>query len=240
MPSSNPFTLLGVQPDDLRCRTDEEIKRLLVKEARRKISQYERGSKEREEILKIVRQSLKSNMIRTIYTKIMLKGVLDLSKDCLKNGVELKSCIMNVVDIYSERALCMILSSNNHCKKILYCFDENGVWTIIKNGECMEVNNRKIIGCVHFGTRPYGLLENIIKKRATYFEKSYFFDHFGHEHEKVTKWWVPDMAKCIPQSKFPFGIEHYIFKDIAEHSILLSLDNDGNIIPEGKVEGIYK
>ncbi len=211
---SGPFALLGISSDDLRCLTDEEVKKLIIKKAKRASSQYEKGTQEWKKIVSCAKKLLRDESLRRVYTKVALKRVIDISKSCLLNGAGLTSVAINIVDTYEHRYPIMVMEPKENCKKVSYFFDDLGNLVLAKDNRYVDVKDRKVIGCILFGTRPYDVFDSFVIKRATCIKKSYFFDHFGHEHQEVTKWWVPEVAKRIPQSLVPFGIEHYIFPDI--------------------------
>lgn len=239
---SEVLSFIGIGADDLRCLTDEDLRKLILKKCRELARLYEKGSLERKKVVRVYRLLSADFSTRELCKKEMLSEVLEISAEYLKNGPPVTSLSFRIIDIFKTR-FCndSLYNGNVGCAKLLYSFNEGKeLFVSSETGRGRKkITDRRVVGCVRYGTRPYSLLEELIKKRAISSEAEHFINAHGRRYKEIKIKYDGEKAKNLPIEIFPFGIEEFIYTGIEEHAILLSLKEDNVVIPEGKIEGIY-
>ena len=234
------LSCIGIVADDLRCLSDEDFKRLVFRRCKEMVSRYKKGDAERKEIIDAYKAFISDEGFRGPHSREIMSEILAISEEYLKKGFTIRSMSFDVIDIFKERyCFDSLAERNSPCPKVIFSFDENGELSIIDGRITKKVSDRKVVGCVRYGTRPYSNLESMVKKAAISYQESWYMSHYGRRRRENVLRYDREKAKNLPLDSFPSGIEQYIYPGIEEHSILLSLKGDNIIVPEGKIEGIY-
>jgi len=235
----NLFSFIGIYADDLRCLSDDDLKKLIFKKSKERAFLYEKGDKRRKKIIKIYKALISDKDLRERYLEETMSEILAISEEYLKNGFIVRSMSFDMIDIFKEK-FCFdpLIERTNSCPKSVYSFNEDSELSITDGRITEKVVDRKIVGCVRYGTKPYSILESVIKELSVSYRETYYM-RYGYRRKNKVMNYDRQKAKNIPLDSFPFGIEQYIYPGIEDHSILLSLKEGGIIVPEGKINGIY-
>lgn len=237
----NPFSVLQISPDDLRCLNNDEIGDLINRRFDRSKMFYEGDALEMEKVVSALKKLENINILK-FYKAIMLKEIKDVSIRCLQGKTSVHSTRIIVNDIFYSMDDFNGFDEALIRKKMIvkYFIGKRGGLYVYKEGQCRRVRDKKFIGCIHYGSRAYSSFFQVLTRRSSEVKKGFYTivhkwpKSIIRKREKI-KIYNKNLAKYIPLGSFAFKLEYYVFDKLEEGAILLFADRKGNIMPAGKV-----